>query len=62
MSDLPFACADVRELLDLLEVERGFAEHALDLVGFVLFDLEAEVDFPALATGTFVLAMLAGAV
>ena len=54
----PLAC----ELPDMLEVELGRAEHALDLVWFVLFDLEAEVHFPALAARTFALAMLVSAV
>ena len=62
MLGLPFACFDVRELLDLLKVECGFAEHALDLVGSVLLDLEAEVDFPAFLAGAFGFAVLAGAV
>lgn len=50
------------ELRDLLEVECGLAEHALDLVWFVLLDLEADVDLPALVARTFVLTMLASAV
>ena len=50
------------ELRDLLEVERGLAEHALDLVWFVLLDLEADVDLPALVARTFVLAMPTSAV
>lgn len=62
MMDLPGTCFVVCERLDLLGVEGRFAEHALDLVWFVLFDLEAEVHFPALAARTFALAMLVSAV
>lgn len=43
----------------LVEAEVRFAEHALDFVGPLLFDLEADVCFPALFAGTFVIAMLA---
>ena len=59
---LPERCSLACELPDLLEIQRGLAEHALDPVGFVLLDLEAEVDFPALVTGTFALAVLVVAV
>ena len=62
MMDLPGTCFVVCERLDLLGVEGRFAEHALDLVWFVLLDLEAEVDFPAFVAGTFMLFMLVGAV
>jgi hypothetical protein len=62
MAGLPEQRSLARELPDLLEVERGRAEHALDLVWLVLFDLQAEVDFPALVAGTFILAVLAGPV
>lgn len=51
-----------RELPDMLEVECELAEHALDLVWFVLLDLEADVDLPALVAGTFALFVLASAV
>ena len=59
MMDLPGTCFVVCERLDLLGVEGRFAEHALDLVWFVLFDLEAEMGFPALPAGSFLLAVLA---
>ena len=52
----------VCELSDLPSVEGRSAVQALDLVWFVLFDLEAEVDFPALTACTFALAVPVSAV
>jgi hypothetical protein len=59
---LPALHSLVRELFDLVTIQCRLAEHALDRVRLVLFDLVAEVDFPTLFARTLVLAVLASAV